>query len=108
MSATSAKMPKPFLPMFTGLSSHSAKCAKTDSGTAEGALVPECHNTLDYGTGTGTTGRSQLRGAKVIVVHLRPLAGNYQAPPDKRLARLLKCALRAFGFRCESCREVEP
>lgn len=43
---------------------------------------------------------------RIIVLHLTPAPGNWQAPPDKRLARFLKCALRAFGFRCVSCAPV--
>lgn len=46
-----------------------------------------------------------IKDAKIIVVHFVPAPGNWQAPPDKRLARLLKCALRAFGLRCLLCRE---
>ncbi len=36
----------------------------------------------------------------VIVLHLRPEPGDWPAPHEKRLARLLKCALRAYGWRC--------
>jgi predicted type IV restriction endonuclease len=32
----------------------------------------------------------------------------WQSPPIKRLALLLKCMLRAFGFRCVDAREIEP
>lgn len=48
------------------------------------------------------------------ILQLRPTPGNWPAPPEKRLARLLKCALRSFGWRCVVCRpqreqsEVEP
>jgi hypothetical protein len=34
----------------------------------------------------------------VIVLTLTPAPGNYQAPPEKRLARLLKTMLRAYGW----------
>jgi hypothetical protein len=44
----------------------------------------------------------------VIVLHLTPAPGNYQAPPEKRLARLLKCMLRGYGWRCVGCRPVDP
>jgi hypothetical protein len=44
----------------------------------------------------------------IIVLHLRPAPGNWQAPPDRRLARLLKCMLRAYGWRCIGAREVLP
>ena len=48
------------------------------------------------------------KSASVIVLHLTPAPGNYQAPPEKRLARLLKCMLRAYGWRCVACRPVTP
>ncbi len=40
------------------------------------------------------------------VIELVPAAGNWRAPVERRLARFLKCALRAFGLRCVSAREV--
>ena len=43
----------------------------------------------------------------VIMLHLTPVSGNYMAPPEKRLARLLKCMLRAYGWRCTACRPVK-
>lgn len=48
------------------------------------------------------------------ILQLRPTPGNWPAPPEKRLARLLKCALRSFGWRCVGVHpqreqsEVEP
>lgn len=42
----------------------------------------------------------------VIVLHLVPAAGNYLAPPEKRLARLLKAMKRGYGWRCVACRPV--
>jgi hypothetical protein len=42
-------------------------------------------------------------------LELEPVASDrYQAPPEKRLARLLKCMLRAYGWRCTACRPVAP
>lgn len=38
-----------------------------------------------------------------VITRLHPLAGNWPAPPEERLARLIKCALRAFGQRCIRC-----
>jgi hypothetical protein len=41
-------------------------------------------------------------------LELEPVPGNYLAPPEKRLARLLKTMLRAYGWRCNACRPVSP
>lgn len=41
-------------------------------------------------------------------LELEPVPGNYLAPPERRLARLLKAMLRAYGWRCVSCRPVAP
>ena len=41
-------------------------------------------------------------------LELEPVPGNYQAPPEKRLARLLKTMLRGYGWRCLVCRPVAP
>lgn len=35
-----------------------------------------------------------------VTITLRPEAGHWQAPPMRRLARLLKGMLRAYGWRC--------
>jgi hypothetical protein len=43
-----------------------------------------------------------------VVIHLVPASGNWEAPPEKRLARFLKSALRAYGWRCVACRPVAP
>ena len=37
---------------------------------------------------------------------IRPEPGNYQSPPIKRLALLLKTMLRGFGWRCVECSPV--
>lgn len=39
-------------------------------------------------------------------LELRPVPGPWLAPPEQRLRRLLKVALRGFGFRCLACRPV--
>jgi hypothetical protein len=42
-------------------------------------------------------------------LELEPVqSSRYLAPPEKRLARLLKSMLRAFGWRCVSCRPAAP
>jgi hypothetical protein len=41
-------------------------------------------------------------------LELEPVPGNYLAPPEKRLARLLKTMLRAYGWRCNACHPVSP
>jgi hypothetical protein len=41
-----------------------------------------------------------------IVLHVRPAPGNWQAPPEKRLARLLKAMLRGYGWRCIACKTI--
>jgi hypothetical protein len=41
-------------------------------------------------------------------LELEPVAGNYLAPPEKRLARLLKAMLRAYGWRCTRCVPLAP
>lgn len=46
--------------------------------------------------------------ADAFVLVLRPVPGNWQAPPEKRLARLLKYALRATGLRCVRCEPARP
>lgn len=52
--------------------------------------------------------QSILTPRTVVVLHLTPVPGNYLAPPEKRLARLLKAMLRAYGWRCTACRPVAP
>jgi len=44
----------------------------------------------------------------IIVLHLTPAPGNWQAPPEKRLARLLKAMLRSWGWRCTRCQPAAP
>ena len=44
----------------------------------------------------------------VIMLHLTPAPGNWQAPADRRLARLLKAMKRGYGWRCVACRPVAP
>jgi hypothetical protein len=46
-----------------------------------------------------------MNSGSLVVVELKPASGNWQSPPDKRLALLLKVALRSFGFRCVAIRE---
>ena len=41
-------------------------------------------------------------------IELEPASGNYLAPPEKRLARLLKAMLRGYGWRCVACKPVAP
>lgn len=43
-----------------------------------------------------------------VVIHLVPASGNWAAPPERRLARFLKSALRAYGWRCIACRPALP
>jgi hypothetical protein len=58
---------------------------------------------------TETTGGQRDRKARIeYSIVLTPQAGNWQAPPEKRLARLLKTMLRAYGWRCNACRPVTP
>jgi hypothetical protein len=38
--------------------------------------------------------------AERVILTLRPEAGSWQAPPMRRLARLLKVMLRGYGWRC--------
>lgn len=44
---------------------------------------------------------------KVLIV-LESAPGGWPTPPVKRLALLLKTALRGFGWRCLEARELEP
>ena len=44
----------------------------------------------------------------VYILELQALPSGFQAPPEKRLARLLKCMLRGYGFRCISARPAPP
>jgi hypothetical protein len=48
----SARMPNQLSSMLARLSSLRANCAKIGYGTRKPLSVPECHNTLGYGTGT--------------------------------------------------------
>ena len=41
-------------------------------------------------------------------LEVEAVPGDYLAPPERRLARLLKCMLRAYGWRCTACRPVAP
>ena len=45
--------------------------------------------------------------ATIIVLHVRPAPGHWQAPPMRRLARLLKAMLRGYGWRCVTCRPAD-
>ena len=50
--------------------------------------------------------RDNNKPAAVFVLELRP-TGSWPAPVEKRLARLLKYALRQCGLRCVGCRAME-
>jgi hypothetical protein len=72
--------------------------AKSANGT-NGTLAPaKCHIPLGYGTGTK---------ARFVVTLEDAGSGPFWAPPVRRLARFLKCALRSFGLRCVDAREVQ-
>jgi hypothetical protein len=44
----------------------------------------------------------------VVTITLIAIPGAWQAPAIVRLRRLLKAALRGYGFRCTDCRPVTP
>jgi hypothetical protein len=70
---------------------------------------PKSHIPLGYGTGQ-TSPKTPQPGnpPAMIVLHLTPAAGSWQAPPEKRLARLLETIVRAYGWRCVGCWPVAP
>lgn len=41
-----------------------------------------------------------------FILVMRPVPGNWLAPAERRLARVLKSMLRGYGFECVSAREV--
>jgi hypothetical protein len=44
---------------------------------------------------------------KTITPTITPAAGDWTAPPERRLARLLKVMLRAFGWRVVDVRPAD-
>jgi hypothetical protein len=56
-----------------------------------------------------TAGRDMAReedDSMKVSLTLRSEPGNWQSPPVKRLAILLKAMLRGYGWRCESAVEL--
>jgi hypothetical protein len=49
---------------------------------------------------------NDARQVKITLVII-PAPGRWQAPPEKRLALLLKSMLRAFGWRCVEMKSEE-
>ena len=62
----------------------------------------ECNNPL----GLHCTAPTEKPVQKFIII-VSPEPGRWRAPVELRLRGLLKTALRAWGFRCLSCKPME-
>jgi hypothetical protein len=86
-----------------------SKVSKAPSDTTTVKSVTPYRGTLTV-TPRLTPGDCQsiLTPRSVVALTLTPKPGNWRTPPLLRLRALLKAALRGYGWRCVSCRPVQP